>query len=280
MDRREITPLSAAIGGRVTGIDLAAGIDGPTRTWIREGLAAHHVLLFPDQELNAPAFHAFARGFGPLQRHVLRKYRHADFPDLSWLTNVAADGSIDEFGVKRATNWHTDGSYTQDPPVLGILHAYEVPTSGGGTIFANMCAAYATLAPEMKTRVAGLTGLHWHGAGPGGGMYDKSLDKDQEETFDDAIHPAVARHPESDRELLFVNETHTRKFKELDRAASVELVETLTAHATQPEFTYHHDWTPGDLLIWDQWSTTHRGAGDYPPADRRIKIRAIVQRFE
>ncbi len=140
-----------------------------------------------------------------MQEHVLRKYRNAEFSDLSWLTNVAEDGSIDAFGNKRATTWHSDGSYTQDPPELGILHAYEVTSEGGATLFA-----------DMQAYVAGLTGLHRHGAGPGGTMYENSLDDDQDEDSVDDVHPAVKVHPVSGKRALYLNETHTRRFCELE----------------------------------------------------------------
>lgn len=274
-----LTALGKTIGGRVDGIALDSGLDDTTIAWIRDALLDRKVLVFKGQKLDAPAFHDFARRLGPLQEHVLRKYRHEDFPGLSWLTNVAKDGSVDAFGVTRATRWHSDGSYTQDPPALGILYALEVPSRGGGTIFADMCNAWDSLDDETRLRVAGLTGLHTHGGGPAGDHYKNSLDADQKEAVVDAVHPAMRRHPYSGRELLYVNETHTRKFAEMETDESVDLVKRLVAHATRPENLYTHHWTPGDLLIWDQPATMHRGAGDYPPTDRRIKLRAIVQKL-
>ena len=88
--------------------------------------------------------------------HALVDYRHAEYPEVSWLTNVDKDGNIDWFGVKRATDWHTDSPYEEVPPVLAILHAKEVPSSKGGTMFADMRAAYDALSPEMKERLATL----------------------------------------------------------------------------------------------------------------------------
>lgn len=277
MDEPVLTSLGPHLGGRVDGIDTGAALDDATVAWIRDALIDRKVLVFPGQKLDAAGFHQFARRLGSLQQHVLRKYRHDDFPELSWLTNVAKDGSVDKFGVMRATSWHTDGSYTQDPPMLGILYALEVPSRGGATIFADMCHAHDSLDEPTRTKLAGLTGLHLHGAGPGGDMYDGSLADDQEEGFRDAVHPAVGMHPLTGAKLLYVNATHTRKFAEMETGESVALVEGLMAHATQPENLYTHDWSVGDLLIWDERSTMHRGAGDYPPTDRRIKLRAIVQ---
>ena len=64
--------------------------------------------VFRDQDLGAPDLAAFGRRFGVPRPHALTKYRHADCPEVSWLTNVDETGQIDWYGVKRATDWHTD----------------------------------------------------------------------------------------------------------------------------------------------------------------------------
>lgn len=275
----QTTPIDDKPAARIDGLDLAQPQSPAVFSALRQALSNYPVLVFHRQNLDAGAFHDFASGFGPLQEHVLHKYRHADFPGLSWLTNVAADGSVDEFGVRRATTWHSDGSYTADPPALGILHAYETPGAGGGTLFIDMGAAFDRLEPELQARLRHLTGLHRHGAGPGGDMYDNSLTDDQEENHRDVFHPAVMKHPESGRDILYVNATHTHKFEGMSKADSVALVNDLVAQAVQPDAIYHHQWTPGDVLIWDERSTIHRGEGAYAPQERRIMLRAIVDRL-
>jgi alpha-ketoglutarate-dependent taurine dioxygenase len=272
-----VEPLGTVLGASVRGIDLSGALADTTYAWIHDAVVRHGALVFRGQNLDAAQFHAFASGFGPLQHHVLRKYRHKDFPGLSWLTNVEADGTVDRFGVTRATEWHTDGTYTDDPPALGILHALEAPSEGGGTLFVSMSAAYESLPADEKAQIAGLTGLHRHGGGPRGGMYDKSLDDDQAEGHNDVRHPAVRPHPANGMPVLYVNTTHTRCFEGITPAASAALVTALVDRATRREVVYHHRWRPGDLLIWDEHGTMHRGEGAYDPAARRIMLRAIVQ---
>jgi taurine dioxygenase len=272
-----IEPVNAGIGAIVSGIDLAARNDAALRAWIHGAVVDFGVLVFRNQNLDAAAFHDFAAGFGPLQHHVLRKYRHKDFPGLSWLTNVEQDGTVDRFGVTRATAWHTDGSYTATPPALGILHALEVPSHGAGTLFASMKAAYKTLPDAEKTRIRSLTGMHRHGGGPAGGMYDDSLDDDQEEAIKDVRHPAVRPHPATGEPVLYISPTHTRCFEGMTPADSAALVNELAGHATRPDAVYHHQWQPGDLLIWDEHGTMHRGEGAYEPSEHRVMMRAIVQ---
>jgi alpha-ketoglutarate-dependent taurine dioxygenase len=78
------------------------------------------------------------------------------------------------------------------------------------------------------------------------------------------------------RPILFVNPMHTHGFEGMDRDEAWQLIEELAAYATQERFTYYHSWQIGDLLMWDERATMHRGAGDYHPEERRIMLRTIV----
>ena len=82
--------------------------------------------------------------------------------------------------------------------------------------------------------------------------------------------------PVSGRSILFVNPMHTHGFVGMKREAAWPLIEELAVHATQERFVYYHRWRVGDVLIWDERATMHRGAGDYRPDERRIMLRTIV----
>src|SRR5205814_901063 len=89
-------------------------------------------------------------------------------------------------------------------------------------------------------------------------------------------HPAVRRHPVTGRAVLFVNPTHTHGFVDMTEPAAVELIDALRDHATQERFTYYHAWRVGDVLMWDEAATMHRGAGDARPEALRVMLRTIV----
>jgi alpha-ketoglutarate-dependent taurine dioxygenase len=196
---------------------------------------------------------------------------------VSWLTNVDKDGNIDWFGVKRATDWHTDSPYEDEPPRLAILHAKEVPSSKGGTMFADMRAAYDALSGEMKQRLASMVGLHGRHDGPAGvRLYKGDPDQRIDKAYPEKARPAVVTHPVSGRPILFVNPLHTHGFQGMSRDDAWTLIEELAEHSTQDQFVYYHQWRVGDVLMWDELATMHRGAGDYRPDERRILLRTIV----
>ena len=269
-------PIGEALGTEIGGVDLAR-LDDEDFAAIDEVFRDHPVLVFRHQKLSAGALAAFGARFGRPMAHVLLQYRHPDHPDVSFITNVAKDGGIDHFGVKRASTWHADETYDAHLPRLAILHAVEVPAEKGGTMFADMYAAWEALSPQMKERLAGLTGRHGYTSGPDsvrlyGADYVRERNKDRTEQ----LHPAVRRHPVTGRNVLFVNPTHCHGFVGMDDTEATALIEELRDHATQDRFVYYHSWRVGDVVIWDEIATQHRGAGDADPHERRIMLRTIV----
>ena len=271
----QLRPLGERLGTEALGVDLAR-LDDATFAWIEKAFAEHPVLVFRDQTLSAADIAGFGRRFGVPRKHALLKYRHPDHEEVSWLTNVEEDGQIDWYGVKRATEWHTDSTYEERLPLLAMLHALELPSQKGGTMFADMRAAYDALSEAMKERLASLTGLHGRTDGPAGERLYGDEKGATERRYTEVAWPAVVAHPMTGRPILFVNPMHVHGFVGMAREEAWPLIEELAAHATQDRFTYYHSWRVGDLLIWDERATMHRGAGDYRPDERRIMLRTIV----
>jgi taurine dioxygenase len=145
-------------------------------------------------------------------------------------------------------------------------------------LFADMRAAFDALSAPQRDRLRQMTGLHKFTAGPADARsaYASQVTPEKLAALKDWEHPAVARHPSSGREILFVNPSHTHGFVGLGRDEGTALINELAAHSTQPAFVYHHRWRVGDLVIWDEVSTMHKGAGDSPPGQRRMLMRTIV----
>jgi taurine dioxygenase len=78
------------------------------------------------------------------------------------------------------------------------------------------------------------------------------------------------------RPILFVNPLHTHGFQGIPKDQAWKLIEELADHSTQDRFVYYHSWRVGDVLMWDEQATMHRGAGDYRPDERRVMLRTIV----
>lgn len=264
-------PLTVAFAGECRGVDLSADLSDAAFAGIETLFARHPVLVFRDQALDAAALARFARRFGDIVPGTIPKYRHDEVPEISWLTNVEADGAVDGFGVRRASAWHYDGSFAKTPPICAMLHALEVPAEGGGTLFADMVRAAATLPEVLRHRVGDLETVNHYGLGPEGGDY-----RDDHAAYAPVVKPLVMVHPRTGRPRLEFCMIHTAGFVGLDEQEGRALLSELLAHATADDNVYYHRWRPGDLVLWDEHATLHRNAGDFAPEARRVMLRAMV----
>jgi alpha-ketoglutarate-dependent taurine dioxygenase len=143
-------------------------------------------------------------------------------------------------------------------------------------MFADMAAAYTALPAARKEQLDRLTGLHGRHTGPAGEKLYGDFKGVTEKQYREVAWPAVVRHPVTDRPILFVNPMHTHGFAGMARDEAWPLIEELAAHATQERFVYYHHWRVGDVLMWDERATMHRGAGDSRPDEPRVMLRTIV----
>lgn len=270
-------PISDSFGAECRGLDLSRPINGDGFEAIQAAFKAHPVLVFPGQSLTAPALAEFARRFGHIMPGVNPKYRHPDTPEISFLTNVEADGSIDQFGVTRAAAWHYDGSFSETPPHCAMLYGIEIPAAGGGTLFADMYRAYETLPPKLQAQADALTTVNHYSLGPEGGDYFASLTPEQWGRYSPVRRPLVMRHPTTGRPYLEFCMIHTAGFDGMTHSDGADLLQVLLAHATAPDLVYYHPWRSGDVVLWDEHATMHRNASDFPPEQRRIMLRAMVE---
>ena len=267
-----VTPLAGALGARVEGIDLAQPKSAATMARLKEVFLEYLVLVFPGQDHLTPDQQVhFASQWGDIQRSAgmpadgrddivelatggAKKIRDADMPEAQKLA--------------RADIWHSDQSFEPCPPLGSFLLARTLPSRGGDTMFANQYLAYETLSEPIRRMLHGLRALH---SGEG---FNLAVGRDPADALR-TLHPVVRRHPETGRSTLFVNRIWTHRIDGLSDAESRMLLDFLYAHASQPEFTFRHRWTPGDLLMWDNRCTQHYAINDYGQ-ERRVMNRVTV----
>lgn len=252
------TPLTANIGCRVEGIDIAAPMSDAAFAELRRALAKYTVLVLPDQTLSPEEHIAFSRRFGPLEDHVLSDFCLDGHPEIFVVSNIVENGRhVGAYGGSK--RYHSDLSYMEEPSMGSLFYCLECPTDSGQTAFVSMAAAYDALLPDMQQRLLGLNGVHdyvWNYARAH--TTRPPLTDAQKAHTPPVIHPAVRSHPETGRKSLFLSEVFTRTFEGEDEEESRTLISELMAFAERPEFVYVHEWTPGDMLIWDNRSAVHK----------------------
>ena len=268
--------LSPAGGVAITGADLSHPLAPEFRDAVMAAFREHHVLVFRDQDLSKDEQLAFTRHFGEIEEHVARHSAADRYGLVHVITNVGEDGELTTKLMQVGNYlWHTDKSYHAMPSLATVLHARELPPTGGDTQFANMAMAYEALPEETKRRIAGLRAVHsWAASRRRAGAPPPSEIEMRERPPVD--HPLVRTHPETSAKSLYLGNHASHIVGMPDDEGEALLLELLD-HATQPRFVYTHHWRDGDLVMWDNRCLLHRALDNYEMTKhRRILNRTVV----
>jgi taurine dioxygenase len=274
--RLDLVPLSKYIGAEVRGIDLRAELDPEICRQIYKGWLDHCVLIFRNQSLTQEDLLRVTRYFGeigPLTRPV--KFRPKGYdrlhPNIMMISNIRENGETIGALPDGEMHFHHDQIHAEIPHNGTLLYSVEVPSYGGDTLFASGYAAYDTLDPAIKTKLAGRRAFHHYNYGTtlrGGTMGT--------EAFNESTHPIFRTHDETGRKAIYVNRLMTQRIEGLPPAESDALLAALFDHSEKPEFVYRHVWRVGDLIIWDNRCSMH-ARDDFPADQRRLMLRTTVQ---
>lgn len=263
-DTVEVNALHPLFAAELTGADTSnpdAGLVETVEALMRE----HAVLCIRGQSHIDDEQHlAFARAFGPLELPGSTPHNGGRIAfGLYDVSNLGADGEIMDADSPRAKIakgnelFHADSSFNDLPSKWSMLRGVIVTPEGGETELIDMRAVYNALPQGTKDRIEGLEAQHnyFHSRRKAGAEID---DKGHPlAPYMRAVHPVVRTSPWG-RKALFVG-AHTQRILGMDEAASAALIEELIAFAIQPRFIYAHKWRAGDILIWDNRCTLHRG---------------------
>ena len=244
----EVAPLSGNIGAEIKHLQLA-GLDQNAFDDVKQALWAYQVLVFRDQQMKIEDHISVGRMFGEL-------HTHPAFPGVDGHAEVLP---ISNNGKEKAITevWHSDVSCDSHPPSISILRAIDLPAYGGDTMWASQYAALEKLTPAMRDLISPLSAVH------------KNFEME-------ATHPVVRRHPETQREALYVNHGFTSHFEGMSREESKPLIDYLVGVGSSLDLTMRHSWRPGDIVMWDNRCVMHFAIHDYGNAKRdmqRVTVR-------
>ncbi len=259
----EVRPLAGSLGAEICGVDLRDSLDDETFEEIHQALLDNLVIFLRNQDITPDQQKAFGRRFGEL--HI-----HPYIPTLEGHPEIikleSADDGPGEMAYQSNT-WHTDLTYTAEPPMGSMLHGIKVPAVGGDTMFLNLYASYQALSDTMRSLVDGLTAVHDIVASMPPDFTRQSWAPKQLARMQEATppveHPVVRTHPETKRKCLFVNRNFTSYIKGMTLPESDALLGFLLEHIEQPEFQCRFHWQTKSLAFWDNRCTQHYAVNDY-----------------
>ncbi len=261
---RQIGPCFAA---EVEGLDLREPLSPDDVAAIHAGMDTYAVLVFHDQDLTDEQHLAFSRSLGQLEDSTGTSLREAEdgrlpssFADVSNLDKnqqvLALDNRRRLFAIGNRL-WHSDSSFKVVPAKYSLLRALTVPSRGGNTEYADMRAAYDALDDETRAVAEDLICEHSQ-------IYSRlqlgftDFTDGERERFVPVRQRLVRVHPSTGRKSLFLA-SHAGRIVGWPTAEAMGFLKDLIEHATQRQFVYSHNWRVGDLVMWDNRRTMHRG---------------------
>ena len=251
----DIKPLDATFGAVATGLKLAA-IDDATWRDLYAAWLEYALLIFPGQHLSRDEQIAFARRFGPLEF------------EMAPLSNVKSDGTLildpdnDIIKVLKGNmGWHCDSTYMPVQAKGAVFSAQVTPRSGGATGWADMRAAYDALPDDLRAQVEKLSAYHsLYYSQAKLGHVPKAGSAYSGYGFHDGpvpLRPLVKVHPETGRKSLVIGR-HAHNIPGMDEAESERFLQELVDFSCRPPRIHYHDWSPGDVVVWDNRCLLHR----------------------
>ena len=274
--RITVTRLAQHFAAHIDGADITRPLDDGTWAEIRAAFEEHSVLVFRGQPLDDETQIAFSGRFGSLE--VTRSINPAAGTPFARQSNLdIKTGEVippdDRRMVYQLANmlWHSDSSFKQIPSLCSLLSARVIPPEGGATEFASARAAYPSLPEARRRQVEAAVAVHdfsWSRDQIRPGFF---TEKERAE-YPPVRHPIVRTNPANGRKSLFLG-AHASHIEGMPVDAGRALLTRLLDHVTQPQFCYRHDWTDGDLVVWDNRCVLHRAT----PFDT-VRYKRLLQR--
>ena len=268
----KVVPMQGGCGAEVQGLDLK-DLTGSEVDAIVAAQARHGVVFFHDQSMTPAEQLRVAQRFGDVNVNRF-------FTPVPSQPEVALVLKEPRHETNIGGGWHTDHSYDDIPALGSMLHAKEVPTSGGDTLFANMYLAAEALSDGLRRTLMGMSAVHSSRHVFGSKGFYSRMEDDRyhhpELATQDAVHPVIVRHPVSGRAALYVNPGFTLRFDGWTLEESRPLLTYLYELGAREEHTCRFHWREGSVAFWDNRATWHHALNDYP-GERRLMHRVTIE---
>jgi alpha-ketoglutarate-dependent 2,4-dichlorophenoxyacetate dioxygenase len=279
MDIVRLGPGFAAELRGVTLTDIAS--DDAAYAAARVAFEEHSVLVFRDQEVTDEIQLAFSRRFGPPE--VTKVGSQGTGSHFVILSTIGPDGKVvpadHRLSLRSKANqlWHTDSSFKRIPALTSILSARTIPARGGETEYVSTRVAFERLDASLRNKLE--NSFAWHDYAHSRSQVAPDLATPEERA---ALPPQcwrmVWKNPVNGRGAIYLA-SHAYAVDGMEAAAGKSLIDELMQAATAPGASYLHQWHSGDVVMWDNRATMHRGR-PWPAHEPRLMVRTTISATE
>jgi len=263
MSQFRLEPVGRRIGCIIHGPDLSRSSDNEIAA-IKDALKKHLVIFFRNQKFDPHSFYQLSKKMGEPT-----PYPFVD--GVNGMPEVVEIIKQPEDTVNFGGVWHSDTTYLDKPAMGALLYGVEIPKQGGDTLFANMYAVFESLSPALRQFLSILKAVN-----DADKVAISKTRPGRKRKGLQAIHPVVRTHPETRRQLLYINRAHTTHFEGWTREESQPLLDFLCDRIEQADFGCRFKWQPGSLAFWDNRACQHFPINDYDGHLRKMLRISLV----
>jgi len=274
----DIIPLGPGFAVELRGVTIAEiASDAAKYSAVRAAFEDHSVLIFRSQRVDDESQLIFSRCFGPPE--VTKVGSQGTGTHFVILSTIGEDGKVvpvdHRLALRNRANqlWHTDSSFKKIPALTSVLSARIIPARGGETEFVSTRLAFERLEPELRQKLQ--NSFAWHDYAHSRGQIAPDLASPEERA---ALPPQcwrlVWKNPINGRSALYLA-SHAYAIEGMEPTAGKKLLDELMEAATTPGTSYVHRWRSGDVVMWDNRATMHRGR-PWPAHEARLMVRTTI----
>ena len=252
--------------GVIDGLDLKQTLSNSDVLQLNNALDEFGVLVFRNQILTNEQQIEFSKVFGTIELaiggNVTKEKDRRLSLEIADVSNLDKDGKIFTRNDRRRMFnlgnrlWHSDSSYRKIPAKCSLLSCHSKPSFGGNTEFAFMPAAYDALDDVIKKEIEELVTEHSL-------IYSRGLlgfsefTNEERETFKPVRQALIRKNETTGRKSIYLS-AHIGTIVGWEMPEARDFIRELTEHATSRNFVYTHEWSIGDLVVWDNRQCMHR----------------------
>jgi alpha-ketoglutarate-dependent 2,4-dichlorophenoxyacetate dioxygenase len=274
----DVVPLGPGFAAELRGVTLRdVASDDAAYAAVRAAFEEHSVLVFRGQDVTDEIQLNFSRRFGPPE--VTKVGSQGTGSHFVILSTIGPDGKVvpadHRLSLRARANqlWHTDSSFKRVPALASILSARVIPARGGETEYVSTRLAFARLDEALRNKLQ--NSFAWHDYAHSRSQIAPDLASPEERA---ALPPQCWRmvwtNPVNGRSAIYLA-SHAYAVEGMEATAGKKLIDELMEAATQAGASYLHQWREGDVVMWDNRATMHRGR-PWPAHEPRLMVRTTI----
>jgi taurine dioxygenase len=270
-------------GARVSGLTPDNIHDPAIRKQLNDVFWDRGMIVFENVEQTAKMQVDISEVFGPLKEHPVKMVERMDGEHLPGVITIRTDpnsGCVEIDGKKLLTwqPWHFDHSYNNELNRAGVLRAQTIAPDGGMTGFVDGIQLYKDLPENIRKKLEDLTVIYTldldysrqpYGlpksfkeiSGKGAALAEAAKQLPR------ALHPAVWTRKTGEK-VAHISPYGARGFVGKTQEENDALFPEIWDAVEKAITPFFHQWSAGDMVIWDNWRMLHMATGCDPSYDR------------